>query len=996
MLRVPLSLRIILLVIITSTVLVGGLLITVYKLMINDYQALVMERESAKIDRLVSELELSQQQRLLGLEGLASRVLNQEGQLYPPSILQALLQKPSVARHLFPDGILIFDAQATLIAESDYVPGRLGTNYADRPHFQRAKQTQQPVISEPILGRRTGLPLISYIHPLVTSEGEILGYLGGSLDLSKTPLLNKQVATNDSANLITIIIDPTHRLFVSMQQPFDKPEPLPAEGVNPLVDAAVSLSPAGTLVNYQQQRYLQINRSLQELGWVVLRAIPYTEAMAPAQTSFHRLLLITLIATSCIGLAGIGLAHSLTKPIEKMTRRIDQMADSGRFDGNFLEQGGPEVCALARAMNRLAEQRKTAEIALSQAERFLATVLDAASEISIIATNKHGLITAFNAGAEHLLGYSKHEMIGKQTPASLHLEEEVAARSAELTALLGYPVEGFRVFVDIAEQENHEKREWTYVHKNGRHIPVSLIVTTMRNEAGEITGYLGIAEDITEYKRMNKMKSEFISTVSHELRTPLTSISGALGLIIGSRFEELPDKTQKLLKTAHRNSQRLSHLINDLLDIEKIAAGKLHFDMRLHELTPLVEQAIETNQHYGSSRDVSIRLICDANTVLVHVDSQRLLQVLANLLSNAIKFSSDHGQVIVEVTTDNGKAIVSVIDQGPGINQAFRERIFQRFAQADSSDTRAKEGTGLGLAISRELIERMGGKIDFESTMGKGSRFFFVLPLVSPLCTLKSDSNNDDTHPPTGRILVVEDNVDVAKLLAIMLSDAGYQVDICYNGADALQAIHSRTYDLISLDLMLPDISGLAIIRQLRQQTTTATIPIVVVSATIEQGRLALNGDGGGIEWLSKPIDQQQLIHLVQQQLSLTSPYQPHVLHVEDDSDLHEVIREMAGDSARFELASTLAQARLKLQQASFDVLLLDLNLPDGSGWELLSEAKLLQPEIKIVILSGKPVTQHQHDQVEAVLLKSRLSTTTLLEGIHSRIKTYRSQQEVN
>ncbi|MDG4869048.1 HAMP domain-containing protein, partial [Guyparkeria sp. 1SP6A2] len=130
-----------------------------------------------------------------------------------------------------------------------------------------------------------------------------------------------------------------------------------------------SLSPAGTLVNYQQQRYLLINRSLQELGWVVLRAIPYTEAMAPAQTSFHRLLLITLIATSCIGLAGIGLAHSLTKPIEKMTRRIDQMADSGRFDGNFLEQGGPEVCALARAMNRLAEQRKTAEIALSQAER---------------------------------------------------------------------------------------------------------------------------------------------------------------------------------------------------------------------------------------------------------------------------------------------------------------------------------------------------------------------------------------------------------------------------------------------------------------------------------------------------------------------------------------------------------------------------------------------------------------------------------------------------
>ncbi|MBR2513000.1 MAG: response regulator, partial [Halomonas sp.] len=739
-----------------------------------------------------------------------------------------------------------------------------------------------------------------------------------------------------------------------------------------------------------QQRYLTASQQLDSLGWIVLRAIPYDAAIAPAKASFRQFLLIVLFAMVLVALAGAWVARSLTHPIERITRRIDQMADNACFDSDFREQGGPEARSLARAMNRLANERKAADTAIRNAERFLSNILEAATEVAIIATNTAGVITAFNKGAENMLGYSRVDVLGKQTPAILHLRDELELRSAQLSTEQGRTVEGFRVFVEKAEQDGSETREWTYVHKDGHHVPVSLVVTPMRDCAGEISGYLGIAEDVTERKHSDKIKNEFISTVSHELRTPLTSISGALGLMVGGAFGELPDKAQKLLTTAHRNSKRLAHLINDLLDIEKIAAGKLHFDMQVQALVPLVEQALESNRDYGSDRGVSLILADNPPDVLVNVDHQRLMQVLANLLSNAIKFSPNGGKVTVVVEALDRKVVVSVIDNGPGVADSFRKKVFQRFAQADSSDTRAKEGTGLGLAITRELVEHMGGRIDFESAEGKGSRFFFELPLTQMVVENAIQHGQTANNAEAPRILVVEDDKDVANLLSIMLNKAGYQVDNAFSGNEALNRLQKTHYDLVSLDLMLPDTSGLDIIRILREQPSTADLPIVVVSAKVEQGRLAINGDATNIDWLAKPIDQNRLIGMVQRQLLANREHQLRVLHVEDDPDLHEVVSAMAGESFTFEAAHTLENARLRLKQQLFDVVLLDIGLPDGSGWELVPDIRACQPEAKVVILSGADMSHQQHDQVEAVLLKSRLSTETLIDGINARIQSSR------
>lgn len=391
--QMPLSLRIVLLVVITSGVLVGGMLVTIYQLMITDYETLVAERESAEIERLSSNLDLSLQQRMLALEAFATRLLDDNGQLRSNQEIQALLKRPSQANTLFPDGLLIFDAHATALVESRYVPGRIGTNYADRPHVQRVIQSKSGAISEPIIGRTTGLPLLSFLEPVLSSNNDVLAFVGGILDLSRTPLLAADGSNETDSEIINLVLDPQHRMFVSMKERFDTPEPLPPEGSNSLVDAAVFGKPAGTVVEYQQQPYLIASQRLETLGWVALRAIPYRDAIAPAKESFQQFFLISLTAMLLVAMSGWWVARSLTQPLVRITRRINRMADDARFDSDFHERGSPEARALAQAMNRLARERKAVE---QLKDDFLSSV---SHELRTPLTSLHGGLKILHAGA---------------------------------------------------------------------------------------------------------------------------------------------------------------------------------------------------------------------------------------------------------------------------------------------------------------------------------------------------------------------------------------------------------------------------------------------------------------------------------------------------------------------------------------------------------------------------------------------------------------------
>ncbi|WP_273205544.1 GAF domain-containing protein [Marinobacter subterrani] len=242
----------------------------------------------------------------------------------------------------------------------------------------------------------------------------------------------------------------------------------------------------------------------------------------------------------------------------------------------------------------------------------------------------------------------------------------------------------------------------------------------------------GYITNVDERQKIDEMKDQFISTVSHELRTPLTSISGALELILGGATGPVGDKTGQMLRIAQRNSSQLRHLIDDLLDIERLVSGNAAMEPSFQRLDDAVEAAVEEIQPMARNRDIELQLTVTTPDLHASFDNSRLTQALTNLLSNAIKFSPEGGVVEVRLSQAGTQARLEVTDQGPGVPDSFRNRIFQKFAQANSTSSRTKEGTGLGLAITRELMQAMGGDVGFDSEEGRGACFWISLPLAKP------------------------------------------------------------------------------------------------------------------------------------------------------------------------------------------------------------------------------------------------------------------------
>ncbi|HEY0630129.1 MAG TPA: ATP-binding protein, partial [Sphingomicrobium sp.] len=332
-----------------------------------------------------------------------------------------------------------------------------------------------------------------------------------------------------------------------------------------------------------------------------------------------------------------------------------------------------------------------------------------------------GTIEAVNTAAETLFGRERESLVGTPNLSLFAEPPSPETRDAYLKRLADGRGTG------VGRQDFVGRKG------DGSEVVVEVVTTPIRLEDG--LHFLAIARDATERRRVEQLKSEFVATVSHELRTPLTSIAGSLGLLSGGAAGELPAKAARLVEIAHGNSERLIRLINDILDIEKIEAGKMTFDLRPLAVCHLLDLATQANQDYAARHQVTIEFEGCPPGWRMTADQDRFMQVMANLLSNAVKFSPVGG--IVRLTAKElGKSIrISVIDQGQGIDKEFQSRIFGKFAQADSTDTRQKSGTGLGLSIVRELVERMGGRVSFESEAGQGTTFMVDLTAASPAPT---------------------------------------------------------------------------------------------------------------------------------------------------------------------------------------------------------------------------------------------------------------------
>ena len=363
-----------------------------------------------------------------------------------------------------------------------------------------------------------------------------------------------------------------------------------------------------------------------------------------------------------------------------------------------------------------------------------------------------------------------------------------------------------------------------------------------------------VVRDITERKEIDRLKSEFVSIVSHELRTPLTSIRGSLGLMEAGAVGELPPKARDLARIARQNTDRLIRLINDILDLEKIEAGKIQLQIVALDPADLVESTVAELRGMATLYKVTLTTRIDCRDRIA-ADRDRVVQILTNLVSNALKFSPEGRAVTISLTTgSSGFLRFAVRDLGQGITSDKITKLFTPFEQLEAANTRRRGGTGLGLAISRSLVEQQGGRIGVESSPGQGSEFWFELPLVPAPGEIVRSADDSSTS-----VLVVEDDDAVARVLGIMIRRDGHAVTRASTLAQARQALATQKPSVILLDMRLPDGSGLDLLDEIGNTTGLEQLPVVVLSGVEPTLDHRARSDRI-VEWLIKPFAERELL----------------------------------------------------------------------------------------------------------------------------------------
>ncbi len=512
-----------------------------------------------------------------------------------------------------------------------------------------------------------------------------------------------------------------------------------------------------------------------------------------------------------------------------------------------------------RELERSIEDLRATEETLRELASIQSAILNGAS-LAILSTAPDGTVQSMNPAATHLLGYTPWEMVGRHSPAILHDAEELRAEAHEIQKELGRPVAvGFDVLAERARARLPSEREWSWIRKDGSRFPAWVSVTALRDDEERIHGFLLIGQDITERKAIDRMKNEFVSIVSHELRTPLTSIRGALGLLEAGVLGPQNERALRMVKIARRNADRLIRLIGDILDLEKIEAGKLSLKLEPLDAEGLVSTAVDEITGMAEQAKVSVRHET-AEVPRIRADRDRVVQVLVNLLSNAIKFSPEGSEVAVRAEAAPGDRVrFSVSDRGPGIPAGKIGALFGKFQQLDSSDSRKFGGTGLGLSIAKAIVEQHGGTIGVESAGGRGdgelpdgartggptgelpdgartggptgSTFWFELLTVDAETTGDLVLAERSAQAASVEVLLVASDEGAAAALRRRLEEDGFGVAVVRTAEEAERAVGSSLPDVLLVDARDSDRSGAATAERLAARDRTRHFPRVVLTA---------------------------------------------------------------------------------------------------------------------------------------------------------------------
>jgi PAS domain S-box-containing protein len=582
------------------------------------------------------------------------------------------------------------------------------------------------------------------------------------------------------------------------------------------------------------------------------------------------------------GLLDIGLQSSVGQSFEfAWPRKAGSPVQVGCTVSPWLDDDGQPagqiVIMVDVTAQRKLEQERVAlmeneQLAREQmkAEGRFRELLEAAPD-AIFEVDGEGRIVLLNAVAEKMFGYSREELLGERVELLIpydHRAKHVHHRSAYSAHPSTRPMGG-----DL---------ELSAQRKDGTRFPVEISLSPVHSEDGMRVSV--IVRDVTDRKqtelkiramheeftrelsatnqqlelrnreveRANRLKSEFLASMSHELRTPLHTIIGFSELLKEELEGPLNEKQRRFMDHIHQDSKHLLELINGILDLSKIEAGRLDLHPEQFDVAEALQEPLPSARALGAQKSIVIESLAPAG-IVVRADRTRFKEILYNLLSNAVKFTPNGGRIWIEANESGGFAAISVTDTGLGIAAEEHQSIFQEFYQVGATTKGVREGTGLGLAITKRLVEQHGGAIEVESEPGKGSRFTLTLPLagVDPVSVRERPL-----------ILIVEDEPGAQELLAGYLKAGGYDTLVCANADDALRKSNECSPDAITVDLMMPGRSGLQLLRELRKMPQTKALPILVVSGVDEEASaLAFGAD----LYLSKPLNKEVFLKALDQ-----------------------------------------------------------------------------------------------------------------------------------
>ena len=476
-----------------------------------------------------------------------------------------------------------------------------------------------------------------------------------------------------------------------------------------------------------------------------------------------------------------------------------------------------------------------------------------------------------------------------------------------------------------------------------------------------------IAEQaVEEMREVDRLKSEFLANMSHELRTPLNSIIGFSRVILKGIDGPINELQQQDLEAIHHSGQHLLDMINNILDLSKIEAGKMELRIEEIQLHDVIDSVVSTARGLVKERPIQMLTDIPENMPSVSADRTRIRQILLNLLQNASKFT-DEGSITVKVTEleESKKVKISVIDTGIGIAPDDQNKLFERFSQVDSSLTRKVGGSGLGLSITKLLVEMQGGEINLDSDVGKGSDFWFTLPLADVVEEVHPQPE-EDIDPEKKVIISIDDDVKIIDLYKRYLRTHGYQVIGISQPDHVLEKIKEIKPYAITLDLMMPQKDGWAVIQEVKKDPETADIPVIICSILEEKDRAY---QLGAVDYLVKPILESELVSAVNNLNLPTEKESNQILVIDDDPNVFQLVEIALRDSHQYKLyyANGGFEGLDKLKKLHPDAVILDIMMPDLDGFSIL-ETMQGDPKLRktpVIILTAADLTVEQRQKLE-------------------------------